>query len=152
MSRAWVSTVAMGAWHPQNFWTALSGNCWFYHFYFIKLCFFLKNWGFTSDWHSLFQIPNSSPNEFCSMRNFLLVYLAFSSRKDCFKFQKIGKIVKISKFIKVFGHFALFSEDQRAGELVYITPLDPHLTKPLKDRQPAGKCSAQRPGPTRSKL
>ena len=28
---------------------------------YIMLCFTLEFWGFTSDWHPLFQIPNSSP-------------------------------------------------------------------------------------------
>ena len=37
--RARVSTVARGAWHQQNFWTAMSGTCGFGQFYYIKLCF-----------------------------------------------------------------------------------------------------------------
>ena len=40
--RAWVSTGATGAWHLQNFWTALSGTRWFWQFYYITLCFPLK--------------------------------------------------------------------------------------------------------------
>ena len=51
--RAWVSTGATGVWHPQNFWTVLSGTRWFWQFYYIPLCFTLKIWGFTSDWHYL---------------------------------------------------------------------------------------------------
>ena len=61
--RAWVSTGAKGAWHPLNFWTVMSGTRWFWQFYYIMLCFTLKFWGFTSDWHPLFQIPNSSPDQ-----------------------------------------------------------------------------------------
>ena len=59
--RAWVSTGTKGAWHLQNFWTVLSGTLRFWQFYYIMLCFTLKIWGFTSDWHPLFQIPNWSP-------------------------------------------------------------------------------------------
>ena len=51
----------MGAWHPQNFWTVLSGTRWFWQFWYIMLYFTLNIWGFTSDWHPLFQILNSSP-------------------------------------------------------------------------------------------
>ena len=59
--RAWVSMGAKGAWHLYNFWTALSGTRRFWQFYYIMLCFTLKIWGFTSVWHPLLQIPNSSP-------------------------------------------------------------------------------------------
>ena len=59
--RAWVSTGAKGAWHLQNFWTVLSGTHGFWQFYYTTLCFTLKIWGFTTDWHPLLQIPNSSP-------------------------------------------------------------------------------------------
>jgi hypothetical protein len=54
--RAWVSTGSKGAWHLRNFCTVMSGTRWFWQFYYI-----IKFWGFTSDWHPLFQIPNSSP-------------------------------------------------------------------------------------------
>ena len=37
--RAWVSTGAKGAWHPQNFWAVMSGTCVFWQFYFIILNF-----------------------------------------------------------------------------------------------------------------
>ena len=59
--RAWVSTGTKGAWHPWNFWTVMSGTRWFWQFYYIMLCFTLEFWGFTSEWHPLVQIPNSSP-------------------------------------------------------------------------------------------
>ena len=55
-----LSWVSMGAWHPHNFWTEMSGNRWFWQFYYIMLCCTLEFWRFTSDWHPLFQIPNSS--------------------------------------------------------------------------------------------
>ena len=61
LSRAWVSTGAKGAWHPWNFWTVMSGTRWCWQFYYIMLCCTLRFWGFTSDWHPLFQIPNSNP-------------------------------------------------------------------------------------------
>ena len=59
--RAWVSTDAKGAWHSRKYWTVISGTRWFCQFYYIMLCYILGFWGFTSDWHPLFQIPNSSP-------------------------------------------------------------------------------------------
>ena len=59
--RAWVSTGAKGALHPLNFWTVMSGTRSFWQFYYIMLCCTIEFWGFTSDWHPLFQIPNSSP-------------------------------------------------------------------------------------------
>ena len=59
--RAWVIKGAEGAWHLQIFWTILSGTNKFWQFYYIILCFNFKIWVFTSDWHPLFQIPNSSP-------------------------------------------------------------------------------------------
>ena len=60
-ARAWVSTGAKGALHPQNVWTVMSGARWFWQFYYTMLGFTLEFWGFTSDWCSLFQIVNSSP-------------------------------------------------------------------------------------------
>ena len=57
--RAWVSTGAKGAWHPQNSGTFLSGTRGFWQFHYII-------WIFTSDWHPLFQIPNSSKPCECS--------------------------------------------------------------------------------------
>ena len=51
------------AWVPRvlNFWTVMSGTRWFWQFYYILLFCTLEFWGFTGDWHPLFQIPNSSP-------------------------------------------------------------------------------------------
>ena len=43
----------------------MSGTCWFWQFYYIMLYSTLEFWGFTSDWHPLFQIPNSSPDWGC---------------------------------------------------------------------------------------
>ena len=60
VARAWVSTSAKSVWHPQNFWTVMSDTRWFWQFYYIMLCCSLEFRGFTSDWHSLFQFPNSS--------------------------------------------------------------------------------------------
>jgi hypothetical protein len=34
----------------------------FWQFYYIRLCFTLEFWGFTSDWYPLFKISNSSPD------------------------------------------------------------------------------------------
>ena len=61
--RAWNSTSATGAWHPRNFWIVLSGTRWFWQFYYITLCFTLKIWRFTSDWHppTVSNSLNSSP-------------------------------------------------------------------------------------------
>ena len=53
--RAWVT------WHLPNFWTVVSGTCGVWQFYYIRLFYTLEFWGFTSDRHLLFQIPNSSP-------------------------------------------------------------------------------------------
>ena len=39
----------------------MSGTCWFWQFYDIMFCYTLEFWGFTCDWHPLFQISNSSP-------------------------------------------------------------------------------------------
>ena len=43
----------------------MSCTRWFWQFYYIILCCTLEFWGFTSDWHPLFQIPNSSPVQSC---------------------------------------------------------------------------------------
>ena len=56
---AWVSNGAKGTWHRYNFWAVMSGGFW--QFYYITLFFTLEFWVFISDWHPLFQIPNSSP-------------------------------------------------------------------------------------------
>ena len=56
-----LARVPKDAWHLRNFWTVMSGTRWFWQFYYIMLCCTLEFWGFTSDWHPLFQIPNSSP-------------------------------------------------------------------------------------------
>ena len=70
-TRARVSTGATGAWHPENFWTELSSTRWFWQFYYIILCFTLKIWEFTSDWHPLFQNCNSSPAYYETFRQII---------------------------------------------------------------------------------
>ena len=76
--RAWVSTDAKGAWHSRKYWTVISGTRWFCQFYYIMLCYILGFWGFTSDWHPLFQISNSSPDsrvEYLRCWDFKLFFL-----------------------------------------------------------------------------
>ena len=46
----------------------MSGTRWFWQFYYIMLCFTFEFWGFTSDWYPLFQIPNSSPADWCYIK------------------------------------------------------------------------------------
>ena len=57
----------------------MSGTRWFWQFYYIMLCCTLEFWGFTSDWHPQFQIPNSSPAKvlwtfIIQVRIFIVVY------------------------------------------------------------------------------
>ena len=40
------------------------GTHWFWQFCRIMLCCTLEFWGFSSDWHPLFQIPKSSPADY----------------------------------------------------------------------------------------
>ena len=45
----------------------MSGTREFWQFYYIMLSFTLEFCSFTSDWHPLFQIPNSSPDCLCNV-------------------------------------------------------------------------------------
>ena len=53
----------------------MSGTRGFCQFYYMRLCYTLEFWGFTSDWHPLFQIPNSSPGIFLSFFKLKLRFL-----------------------------------------------------------------------------
>ena len=112
--RAWVSTGAKGAWHPQNVWTVMSGTRWFWQFYNIMVCCTLKLWEFTSDWHLLFQIPNSSPeywgtSSICTYIDLSLsAYLCTDCRGKIWYIQ-YGCIKYLSKFSYTRGNIFLIS-------------------------------------------
>ena len=129
--RAWVSTGTKGAWHPWNFWTVMSGTPGFWQFYYIMLCFTLKLWGFTSDRHPLFLIPNSSPD---SVFIFLWIVLLsfwvpavsqyFAVRNSVFCLTKTitGKIqicCMVRIYTKSFFHQAMFKANGWVGKQIF---------------------------------
>ena len=66
----------------------------------VTLCFTLKMWGFTSNWHPLFQFPNSSPD---SMFFFLFRWIHIFSR-FCFARFKPDKICRFHLKISLYRY------------------------------------------------